>query len=257
MNRINKTECWIAFSICLIFALIMKLSYSSHLSDEKLKHSLNEPFLPVVGTMHSYVEYEEIDYRNDDNGTYTKSTTKYNITYSYKVNNTVYYMTVNDKTHLDSTISLYYNPSNPQQTSFFATYEDAIEGFMFVKIIGDVLLILSVLVGVFAIYRSFIYKKPEVLGGIVVKDDFASFNNKKDYDEDFDQMKFFDDYGVVTTENFDYISSVRVPSMRIPDQGEKVEVDKIETIPFPGKISAKEKVVLYTEDEYNNMNKEN
>ncbi len=41
--------------------------------------------------------------------------------------------------------------------------------------------------------------------------------------------------------------------MVMPGQGDKPNVDKVETIPFPGKISTMEKVVLYTEDEYDDM----
>ena len=258
MSKINKTECWVAFGLCLFLVFVMKLSYSSHLSDEKIKHSSDVSYMPVVGTMHTYQKYEEIDYTESSDGTYTKnSTTKYNITYSYKVNNVTYYKTINDKTSLDTTISFYYNPDNPQQTSFFATYEDAVEGFKVVKIIGDGFVVLSILVGFFAVYRTFIYKAPEALGGIVVRDDMDSFIDKDDLDEEFDQVKMFENYGVVTTENFDYISNVNVPSMVVPEQGNKKTVDKIETIPFPGSKTSKEPVVLYTEEEYNNINKEN
>ncbi|MBQ9984463.1 MAG: hypothetical protein IJP29_07720 [Lachnospiraceae bacterium] len=254
LNKINKTECLVALGLCLILAIVMKVSYSSRLADEKSKHISREPFLPVMGTMHTYDEYEEIEYRDsDDDGHYTKRRTiKYNITYSYVVNDTIYYMTVYDKTSLDSTITLYYNPSNPQQTSFFATYEDAVEGFKVVKIIGDVFVILSVLLGCFTVYRTFIYKTPDELGGVVVKDDFTSFDKGGEYD-DFKQEEILSDYGVVATDNFDYISTVKRPNMVIPDQGDKLDVDKVETIPFPEKISSKEKVVLYTEDEYEDM----
>lgn len=253
LNKINKTECWISFGLCLIFAVVMKMSYSVQLSDEKLKHSSGEAFLPVVGTMHKYDKYEEIEYRDsNDDGHYTKRRrTKYNITYSYVVNGTVYYKTVNDKSSLDSTISLYYNPSNPQQNSFFATYEDAVEGFQFVKMIGDIFVILAVLVGCFAVFRTFVYKAPEELGGVVVQDDFSSFDKVRD--DDFNQEDILKDYGIVTTDNFDYISTVKRPNMVIPEQGDKPDVDKVETIPFPEKISTKEKVVLYSEDEYEDM----
>lgn len=261
-NKINKTECWVAFGLCLIFAIVMKASYSSRLADERLKHISADPFLPVVGTMHTYDKYEEVKYRDSDgDGHYTKRRTiKYNITYAYVVNDTVYYMTVYDKTSLDSTISIYYNPSNPQQTSFFATYEDAIEGFKVVKILGDVFLVLSVFLGCFAVYRTFIYKELSELGGVVVQDDFTSFEKSNKYDDDnsFDQEKMLKDYGVVTTDKFDYISTVKRPNMVIPEQGEKTVVDKVETIAFPGKISTNEKIVLYTEKEYEDMmNKEN
>jgi len=259
-KKINKTECWVAFGLCLIFALTMKLSYSSRLADEKLKHSSGEPFLAVIGTMHKYDKYEEVEYRDyDDDGHYTEERTiKYNITYSYVVNDTVYYMTVYDKTSLDRTIHLYYNPRNPQQTSFFATYEDAVEGFKFVKIIGDVFVILSILLGCFTIYRTFIYKTPDELGGIVVKDDFSSFDNERDYDDHFNQEKIMDDYGVAATEDFSYVSPVKRFNSVLPDQGEKTDVNKVETIAFPGKITTREEFVLYTEDEYKDIkNKEN
>lgn len=259
-NKINKTECWVALGMCLIFAIVMKVSYSSRLADERSKHNSAKSFLPVVGTMHTYEKYEEIEYRDSDNdGHYTEyRTIKYDITYSYVVNDTVYYMTVYEKTSLDSTISLYYNPDNPQQTSYFATYEDAVEGFKFVKIIGDVFAILSLLLGGLAVYRTFIYKAPGELGGVVVQDDFTSFEQSNRFDDDsFNQEKMLNDYGVVTTDNFNYISNVKRSNMAIPEQEDKLVVDKVETIAFPGKKSSNEKLVLYTEKEYEDMmNKE-
>lgn len=101
----------------------------------------------------------------------------------------------------------------------------------------------------------FIHKNPDKLGGVVVRDDFESFTPKNDTSDDatLDQEKFLNDYGIVTTDKFDYISTVKTPDRIMPGQGIKQDVDKIETIAFPGKISIKEEVVLYTEEEYKDM----
>ena len=38
------------------------------------------------------------------------------------------------------------------------------------------------------------------------ENDMDSFIDKDDLDEEFDQVKMFENYGVVTTENFDYMT---------------------------------------------------
>lgn len=257
-SKLNRTECLVAFGLCLVFAFVMKSNYAARIEEERRVHASNERFERVVGTMHTYEKYRDAEYRGTRRtGRRVRYTTKYNIKYSYIVNDVVYYKTVYDKTSLDATITLYYNPSNPQQNSFFATYEDAVEGFQMIKIIGDVLVLLTILVGGIAIYRIFIYKTPSELGGTVLQDDFSSFgdSNKYDNNNSFEQEKILKDYGVVATEDFGFVSTVH-PSVAMPEREDKQVVDKVETIPFPGKISSNDKFVLYTEEEYKNMNKE-
>lgn len=256
-SKLNRTECLAAFGLCLVFAFVMKSNYAARIEEERRVHASNERFERVVGTMHTYEKYRDAEYRGTRRtGRRVRYTTKYNIKYSYIVNDVVYYKTVYDKSSLDSTITLYYNPSNPQQNSFYATYEDAVEGFQMVKTISDILVILTILVGGVAIYRIFIYKTPSELAGTVVQDDFSSFGDSNKYDDNntFDQEKILKDYGVVATDDFAFVSTVH-PSVAMPERGEKQVVDKVETIAFPGKKSTDTKFELYTEQEYKDMMK--
>ncbi|MBQ4057394.1 MAG: hypothetical protein IJD40_00515 [Lachnospiraceae bacterium] len=125
MNKIDKDHLWIVFGLCLILAIAIKIVYLSQLGDERLKHTATGPFLPVVATMDTYQEYEVVERETDDDG-YTREyrTTKYNITYAYVVNDTTYYMTEYDKNSLVDKVGIYYNSNNPNQISYYATYDD-------------------------------------------------------------------------------------------------------------------------------------
>lgn len=114
-------------------------------------------------------------------------------------------------------------------------------------------LVIAVIFAVFAIYSTFIYKAPEDIDGIVVRDDFPSFDSDGDFYNTSTQERNLNDYGIVTSNNFDYISTVNTKHYSIPESGEKSDVNKVETIPFPGKSSQKETITLYTEEEYNNL----
>lgn len=118
---LNKRDCAIAFGLCLIFAVILKFSYKSNLEDERLKHSGAKDFLPVVATAYKIDEYQKEEYGDfdyDDDYEY-RYVTKYNITYQYKVADSVYYITYYDEDSVKHMLNLYYNPDNPQVTPFF------------------------------------------------------------------------------------------------------------------------------------------
>lgn len=224
MNKIDKDHLWIVFGLCLILAIAIKIVYLSQLGDERLKHTATSPFLPVVATMDTYQEYEVVERETDDDG-YTREyrTTKYNITYAYVVNDTTYYMTEYDKNSLVDKVGIYYNSNNPNQISYYATYEEAVEGLKIYKIISDVFIVLSIIMGFLSIYRTFIYKPPSELGGMVIKDDFKAFVELNQYDD--------------------------------KESNKQEKMLKAETIAFPGKKSTGDKFELYTEQEYKDMMK--
>ena len=72
----------------------------------------------------------------------------------------------------------------------------------------------------------------------------ATMEEYVEYEEieyrDFNNDGHYTKYGVVTTDNFAYISIVSLKTTMLPNQGNKSVVDQMETIPFPRRTSKKE-----------------
>ncbi len=254
LGRIDKSVWWVVMGLFLFVAFALKITCSSHLQSERLLHSSGETFIPIVAKLHKFSEREQVDYDTDSNGhTTRRSYTVYDVIYQYEVGGKVYYMTINGKSSLDNNAYFYCDPKNPNKTSQFQTYDEARSGYDIFLRTGDVFLVLAVMIAIIAIYRTFIYKAPEDIDGIVVRDDFPSFDSESDFDNTSTQERNLNDYGIVTSNNFDYISTVNAKHYSIPESGEKSDVNKVETIPFPGKSSQKETITLYTEEEYNDL----
>ncbi len=211
LSKIDKSVWWVVMGICFFIAFVLMISSYGHLQTERMNHSSGETFISVPATMCKYEEHEVVEYDEEENRIRNRYTV-YDITYQYEVGGKIYYQTIEDKRTLDTTTSFNCDPTNPNRTSLFLTYDEAADGFNIIIKIGIGFLIVGVLFAIIAIYWMYIYKAPEDVDGIVVRDDFPSFE----------------------TDAFD--------------------VEKVDSIPFPGNTIKKEPFVLYTEDEIDDMN---
>jgi len=121
--------------------------YEAEMYKIKKIHNSKEDFLPITAHIYNY----STDKISDDDGGYI---TVYDIKYVYSVNNMAYYFKLNDKYGLIETVSIYYNPSNPEEYSYYASYEQARKQFNADKFVGDLFFFIAIVLLLIMIFIS-------------------------------------------------------------------------------------------------------
>lgn len=208
----------IVFTVCICLALLFKSLYSSTLSREKEIHSSGEYFLHVTAKLLSY----DSDRIRDDDGDYVRV---YDCKYVYVVNDSYYYMELDDCYNLNETKKIYYDPSNPEIYSFYATYQQAVDEHKVDKFLSDLFFGISFVLLLIIIY-FYIFRKQYLVTG---------YRKITDDDIKIDKPYIVDEYGVWDADDENYVdvdTRLNRTVVQVPD---KEVVDEIATIKFETK----------------------
>ncbi|MBE5943946.1 MAG: hypothetical protein E7258_03400 [Lachnospiraceae bacterium] len=220
MKRSRFIDLSHAFIICVVITVLFKLFYAADISKVKKLHDSKEDFLPVVAHIYSY----RSDREKDSNGNYVDV---YDIKYVYVVNETAYYLKLNNRHSLKETIDIYYNPSNPEENSFYASYEQAVKEFNVNKFIGDIFFLISFVLFPIVIY-FYVFRKQYIV------DDRKRISPE---DIPLDKPYIVDEYGIWDSDDINNFIKDDESKFKVSHEGEKEVVDEIATISFDRKNS--------------------
>lgn len=229
MNKKKFGELIVVFIICVCMTIYFSISYSSKLKDVKDLHYKKENFLSVNAYGHQLRKYSII---NDDGS----CSYLYDAIYEYEVDGVSYCFYSYGDSYVSNKIIIYYNPTNPHEYSYYATYKDAVEPVNYIKIIGYLFFGASVIVLLIIIYYRIFQKEYIYNENYIIADDNISLDkeNKLDDTISLDKEYILDEYGLwAADENYvDVDTRLNRTVVQVPD---KEVVDKIATIPFERK----------------------
>ncbi len=217
-----------------IWVIITLVRYCIVLGNQSILFREVEEFLPTNATC---IESDKRTYGSGRN-----RSVSYTNTYQYTVKEEIHTVTYYGENRRGKDRILYYNPINPDVVSKYSSYADAAASnaiwIMFVVIGQSVIIFFAVK----AIRENKGYVTETA--GVVIEDDFQFDMNDRGY-------SFTDRMSSSQKEE-----SQEVETIPFSRSGEKQEVDKVETIAFTRSNSKPaEEFVLYTEDEYKQMQK--
>ncbi len=203
-------------------------------------------------------------------GTRRNRRVSYTNTYRYEVQGTTYTKTLSGEKRKGSDKLIYYNPTNPEIISYYSNYADAAMG----QSVRIILAVIGQSVIIFFAVRAIRGQKNASLesSGIIIEDDYRfdmnarensfedrmSFTQKEESQEvetiAFPGWNAERDKETIAFSRSDEVQAIETIPFRRSE--EKQEVDEIETILFTRSNSKPaEDFVLYTEDEYKQMQK--
>lgn len=204
-------------------------------------------------------------------GTRRHRRVSYTNTYSYEVQGTTYTKTLSGEKRKGSDRVIYYNPTNPEIMSYYSNYADAAMS-QSVKII---LVVIGQGVIIFFVVRAIRGQKNVSIAesSSIIEDDYRfDMNDRENFSSDrmsFTQKEESQEVETIAFPGWNTERDKEAIAFSRSDQTqeietipfrrseEKQEVDAIETIAFTRKDSKPaEDFVLYTEDEYKQMQKE-
>ncbi len=232
MNKVkdNKFVYLCIWQFLIIAITILKINT---LNDYKELYQDVKEFAPTHATC------IDSDYRSRSR----HRSSSYTNTYQYVVDNQIYTVTYKGERRRGSSRTLYYNPNNPSLVSKYANYEEArannVLWFVFVVIVQGVIIFFAV--------KAMQKQKEEEIGNssVVITDDFNFVMDEppKRYNEDSTFVPKGNERGV--------------ESIPFQQSEQKQELDEVETIAFTRSNNRPvEECMLYTEDEYKQMQKE-
>ena len=229
-NRKFTLLCFLQFWVLITF-----IRYCVVLGDQSVLFREVEEFLPANATC---IQSNKRSYGSGRN-----RRVSYTNTYQYIVKEESYTVTYYGERRRGSDRILYYNPTNPEITSKYSSYADAVASnaiWIILVVIGQSVIIFF---AVKSIRGQRTYQKESV--GVVLGDDFSFNMNDRD-DSFMDKM-----YSSAKEESEEVVS---IPFRR---SGEKQEVEEVETIAFtPDNNKPAGDFVLYTEEEYKQLQKD-
>ncbi|MBE5941989.1 MAG: hypothetical protein E7264_05535 [Lachnospiraceae bacterium] len=239
--------------LCLlqVWVVIALVRYCVVLGEQsKLFQDVDE-FLPAKATC---IESDRRRY-----GSYRNRRTRYNNTYRYTVNEQTYTVTYYSERWRGSDKVLYYNPTNPNVVSKYSSYADAATGnaiwIIFVVIGQSVIIFFAVK----ATRGQNAYQEQSV--GVVLGDDFQ-------FDMNNDASPYTDRISSSQKEETQEKETIAFPGWNSEGKVESIpfrpsktitesnQTDDVETIAFTRSTKPKDDFVLYTEEEYKQMQKE-
>ncbi|MBE5953601.1 MAG: hypothetical protein E7257_05525 [Lachnospiraceae bacterium] len=232
MSKKLFDELIVVLVICVCMTIVFAIWYSTKLADAKELHYNKEKFLPV--DVYGY-QIRKYTIENED-GSYS---TVYDAKYEYEVDGNPYCFYSYKDSSVSSKFIIYYNPSNPQEYSYYATYKDAIKPVNYIRIIGYLFFGASVFLLLIIIYVR-IFKKEYIYNdNYIIADDNITLDKYNNSDDNISSEKEYilDEYGLwVDDENYvDVDTRLNRAVIPVPD---KEVVDKIATIPFKRKNSS-------------------
>lgn len=250
MERIknNKFKLLCLLQVWVVIALVR---YCIVLGDQSVLFQEVEEFLPTNATC---IESDRRSY-----GTGRRRRVSYTNKYQYTVNEETYTVTYYGQKRRGKDRILYYNPTNPDIVSKYSSYADAATRnaiwIIFVVIGQSVVIFFAVK----AIRENKGYNSETATAGVVLEDDFQFNMSNEDY-------SFSDRMSTSQKEESQEVETIAFPgwnaeqekeSIPFSRSKEKQEMDEIETIAFVRKDNKPaEDFVLYTEDEYKQMQKD-
>ncbi|MBQ9935846.1 MAG: hypothetical protein IJO70_08365 [Lachnospiraceae bacterium] len=161
MKNKRLKELNILFVAFVVLMAAFKLFYAYDMYKIYIIHNSKEDFIPITAHIYNY----STDRIKDDDGYYE---TVYNIKYVYSVDKMAYYFKINNMRGLVETKTIYYNPSNPEEYSFYASYEQAREEFNSNNFIGNMFFVLSIVTLLIIIFVC-IFAKQDIIDNRKVK----------------------------------------------------------------------------------------
>lgn len=245
MKGNNKFKLLCLLQVWVVIALVR---YCVVLGEQsKLFQDVDE-FLPAKATC---IESDRRRY-----GSYRNRRTRYNNTYRYTVNEQTYTVTYYSERWRGSDKVLYYNPTNPNVVSKYSSYADAATSnaiwIIFVVIGQSVIIFFAVK----ATHGQNTYQEQSV--GVVLGDDFQ-FDMNNDASPYTDRMSFTQKEEIQEKETIAFPgwnAEQEKESIPFHRSREKAKEDVVETVAFSNSNNkSDEDFVLYTEDEYKQMQK--
>lgn len=234
MKKIKNRK-FVLLCFLQLWVITALIRYCIVLGDQSVLFQDVEEFLPTNATC------IESDRRRT--GSRRNRRTTYTNTYRYTINEETYTVTYYGEKRRGKDRILYYNPTNPDIVSKYSSYADAAASnaiwIMFVVIGQSVIIFFAVK----AIRGNKNYDTETT--GVVIEDDFR-----------FD-MNHMNDTTMGSVSFAQEETSQEIETIPFRRSEEKQEVDEIETIAFTRKDSKPaEDFVLYTEEEYKQMQKD-
>ncbi len=250
MNKVkdNKFKLLCLLQVWVIIALVR---YCVVLGEQSKLFQEVEEFLPAKATC---IESDRNAY-----GTGRRRRVRYNNKYQYTVNDKKYTVTYYSQKRRGRDRILYYNPTNPDIVSNYSSYADAAASnaiwIMFVVIGQSVVIFFAVK----AMRGQNTYQEESV--GVVLGDDFQ-------FDMNNDASPYTDRISSSQKEETQEKETIAFPGWNSEGKVESIpfrpsktiaesnQTDDVETIAFTESTKPKDDFVLYTEEEYKQMQKE-
>lgn len=239
--------------LCLlqVWVVIALVRYCIVLGDQSVLFQEVKEFLPTNATC---IESDRRSY-----GTGRRRRVSYTNKYQYTVNEETYTVTYYGQRRRGRDKILYYNPTDPNIVSNYSSYGDAAARnaiwIIFVVLGQSVVIFFAVK----AIRENKGYNSEPATTGVVIEDDFSFDMSDRDYSfsSRTPSTQQEESQEVETIAFPGWNAGETVESIPFSRRNEKQEENEIETIAFARKEhKPAEDFVLYTEDEYKQMQKE-